>query len=164
MGISFSACLNWSGIGPLWHRCRVSALRWKHFACVMAVCLQSQAHFMSMCLVISLKLAASWAHVGPVLVHFGLCETQIFFSVICSFILTHWCMNKNLTFFLLNEKRYILIIHLPLKFVLEGPINTESTLVQVIAWCPPGIKLLADPMMTKILFLDVIRCHWATIS
>ena len=46
----------------------------------------------------------------------------------------------------LNENVWILI-KITLNFVAKGPINNIPALVQIMAWCRPGDKPLADPMM-----------------
>ena len=39
-------------------------------------------------------------------------------------------------------------IQFSLKFVLKVPIDNESVLVQVIAWCRTGDKPLAEPILS----------------
>ena len=48
----------------------------------------------------------------------------------------------------LNENVRIPIKML-LKFVPKGPINTIPSLVQIMAWRPPGNKPLSEPMMVS---------------
>ena len=48
----------------------------------------------------------------------------------------------------LNENMYILI-KIPLKFVLKGPINNIPALVQIMAWHRPGDKPLSESMMVQ---------------
>ena len=60
----------------------------------------------------------------------------------------------------LNENVWI-SINIPLKFVLRGPINNIPTLVQVMAWHPPGDKPLSEPMMVRLpMHICVIRSRW----
>ena len=46
----------------------------------------------------------------------------------------------------LKENVWILI-KISLKFVLNGPIDNKSALVQIMAWHQPGDKPLSEPMM-----------------
>ena len=48
-----------------------------------------------------------------------------------------------------NENIRILI-EIPLKFVLNGPINNIPALVQIMAWRRPGAKSLSEPMMVRL--------------
>ena len=48
----------------------------------------------------------------------------------------------------MNEKFHILI-RISLKFLPKGPIDYESSLVQVIAWCQTGDKPLPEAMLTQ---------------
>ena len=48
----------------------------------------------------------------------------------------------------LNENVRILI-KISLKFVLKGPIDNKSELVQVMAWRRTGNKPLPEPMLTQ---------------
>ena len=41
-------------------------------------------------------------------------------------------------------------IQISLKFVLNGPIDNKPALVQVIAWCRTGDKLLPEPILTQL--------------
>ena len=50
----------------------------------------------------------------------------------------------------LNDNIWI-SIEISLKFVLKGPINNISALVQIMAWRRPGDKLLSEPMMVSLL-------------
>ena len=56
----------------------------------------------------------------------------------------------------LNEKTQILI-QISLKFVLKGPINKITALVQIMAWHWPGDKPLPEPMLAQ--FTDVYMQH-----
>ena len=38
---------------------------------------------------------------------------------------------------------------MPLKYVLEGPIDNKSPLMQIMAWRRPGDKPLPDPMLPR---------------
>ena len=51
---------------------------------------------------------------------------------------------------LLNENVWILITF-SLNFVSRGQINNIPTLVQIMAWRPPGDKPLSEPMMVSLL-------------
>ena len=43
------------------------------------------------------------------------------------------------------------ILHeISLKFVLKGPLNNITGLVQIMAWCRLGTKLLSEPMMVRL--------------
>ena len=55
-----------------------------------------------------------------------------------------------------------IFIKFSLKFVPKGPINNIPTLVQIMAWRPPGNKPLSEPMMTK--FNDAYMRHSASVS
>ena len=57
---------------------------------------------------------------------------------------------------LMNEKLCI-SIRISLKFVPKGPIDNKSALVQVMAWCRTGNKLLPEPMMSQ--FTDAYMRH-----
>ena len=48
----------------------------------------------------------------------------------------------------LKEKDRILI-QISLKFVLRSPIANKPALVQVMAWCRTGDKLLPEPMLAQ---------------
>ena len=48
----------------------------------------------------------------------------------------------------LNEK-VRLLIRILLKFIPRGPINNISALVQIMAWCRPGLKPLSEPMVAS---------------
>ena len=63
---------------------------------------------------------------------------------------------------LLNENDRI-SIRISLKFVLKGPIDNKSALVQVMAWCQAGDKPLPEPILTQ--FIDTYMPHyWGEIS
>ena len=49
----------------------------------------------------------------------------------------------------LNEKNDILV-SISIKFVPGSPINSESTLHQIMAWCQTGDKPLGEAMITYI--------------
>ena len=60
----------------------------------------------------------------------------------------------------LNENVWILI-KIPLKFVLKGPINNIPALVKIMAWRRPGDKPLSEPMMVSLLtHICVTRPQW----
>ena len=42
-------------------------------------------------------------------------------------------------------------LKIPLKFILKGPNNNITTLVQIMVWCRPGDKPLSEPMMVSLL-------------
>ena len=48
----------------------------------------------------------------------------------------------------MNENFFI-SFQISLKFVLKGPIDNKSALVQVMAWCRTGDKPLSEPMMVS---------------
>ena len=84
-------------------------------------------------------------------------------------ILTHWGRDKidailqttSLNVNFLNENVWI-PIEMSLKFVLKGPINDISALVQKMAWRRPGDKPLSEPMMVTLLtHICVTRPQWA---
>ena len=59
-----------------------------------------------------------------------------------------------------NENVWI-PIKISLKFVSKGPINNIPTLVQIMAWCQPGDKLLSEPMMISLMtHICVTRPQW----
>ena len=52
-------------------------------------------------------------------------------------------------------------IKISMKFVLKGPINNIPTLVQIMAWRPPGDKPLSEPMMVSLpTHICVARLQW----
>ena len=60
----------------------------------------------------------------------------------------------------LNENVWILI-KTSLKFVPQGPINNIPALVQIMAWCRPGDKLLSEPMVVSLpTHICVTRPQW----
>ena len=48
----------------------------------------------------------------------------------------------------MNQKKCI-PIRISLKFVIKGPIDNKSVLVQVMAWRRTGVKPLLEPMLTQ---------------
>ena len=63
----------------------------------------------------------------------------------------------------LNGNVWILI-KISIKFVPKGPINNIPTLVQIMAWCRPGDKPLAEPMMVSLTtHICVTRPQWVKI-
>ena len=59
-----------------------------------------------------------------------------------------------------NENIWILI-QISLKSVPKDPINNIPSLVQIMAWCRPGDKLLSEPMMVILLtHICVTRPQW----
>ena len=56
----------------------------------------------------------------------------------------------------LNEK-FCVLIKVSRKFILNGPIDNNPTLVQIMAWRQIGDKPLFEPMLT--LFTDTWRIH-----
>ena len=56
----------------------------------------------------------------------------------------------------MNEK-FCILIQISLKFVLEGPTDNKSALVQVMAWCWTDTKPLPEPMLTQ--FTDAYMRH-----
>ena len=64
----------------------------------------------------------------------------------------------------LNENIWI-YVKISLKFILKGPINNIPALVQLMAWCRPGDKLLCKPMMVSILTqMCITRPQWINDS
>ena len=60
----------------------------------------------------------------------------------------------------LNENVYI-SIKISLKFVPRDPINNIPALVQIMAWCRPGVKPLSEPIMDCLLtHICIIRPQW----
>ena len=63
-----------------------------------------------------------------------------------------------------NENVWVLFKSL-LQFVPRGPINNIAALVQIMACCRPGDKLLSEPMMVSLLmYICVTRPQWAKIT
>ena len=56
----------------------------------------------------------------------------------------------------LNEN-YRILIQISLKFVCSGPTANKPALVQVMAWCRTGDKLLPEPMLAQ--FPDTYMRH-----
>ena len=59
----------------------------------------------------------------------------------------------------LNEDIWILI-NISLKFVLKGPINNITALVQIMAWRHPGDKPLSEPMIMSLMTHICITRPW----
>ena len=60
----------------------------------------------------------------------------------------------------LNKNVWI-SIKISLNFVPKDPINNNSPLVQIMAWCRPGNKPLSEPMMVSLLtHICVTRPQW----
>ena len=60
----------------------------------------------------------------------------------------------------LNENLWI-SIKISLKFVPKGPINNIPALVQIMAWCRPGDKLLSEAMLVNLpTHICVSRPQW----
>ena len=56
-------------------------------------------------------------------------------------------------------------IKISLKFVPKGPIDNIPVLVQIMAWCWSGDKLLSETMMVSLLMhICVTRPQWVNIS
>ena len=52
-------------------------------------------------------------------------------------------------------------LRFPIKFVAKGPINNTPALFQIMAWCRPGDKPLAGPMMISLpTYICVTRPQW----
>ena len=49
---------------------------------------------------------------------------------------------------LVNEKGFFILVKISMKFLPEGPINNNTALVQIMAWCWIGNKPLYEPMLT----------------
>ena len=59
-----------------------------------------------------------------------------------------------------NENLWMLI-KISLKFVAKGPINSIPALVQIMAWCRPGDKLLSESMMVNLMtHICVTQPQW----
>ena len=56
----------------------------------------------------------------------------------------------------MNEK-FCILIGISLKFVLKGPFDNKSALVEVMAWRRTGGKPLPEPMLTQ--FTDAYMQH-----
>ena len=71
----------------------------------------------------------------------------------CDGTLTHWVLNKaadilHTTFWnILLYKGMVILIEIPLKF--DGSVNSNSALVQIMAWCQAGSKSFPEPVMIK---------------
>ena len=64
----------------------------------------------------------------------------------------------------LNENVWILI-KIPLKFVLKGPLNNIPALVQIMAWRRPGDQPLSEPMMASLpTHICVTRLQWFNLQ
>ena len=48
----------------------------------------------------------------------------------------------------MNEK-FCVLIQISQTFVLKGPTDNKSVLVQIMAWCQTGSKPLFEPMLTQ---------------
>ena len=55
-----------------------------------------------------------------------------------------------------NEK-FCILIKISMKFVPKGPIDNNSALVKIKAWCEMGDKPLSEPMLTR--FTDAHMRH-----
>ena len=60
-----------------------------------------------------------------------------------------WHLTDDTFKHILLNKNYCILIEISLKFVPKGPIDNNSALVEVMAWCRTGTKSLPQPMMTK---------------
>ena len=59
------------------------------------------------------------------------------------------------------NETFCILIKIPLKFVLKGPIYNIPALVQIMAWCRPGDTLLSEPMMVSLpTHICVTRPQW----
>ena len=56
----------------------------------------------------------------------------------------------------MNEN-FCILIQILLNFVPKGPIDSKSALVQAMAWCRTGDKLLTEAMLTQ--FTDAYMQH-----
>ena len=52
------------------------------------------------------------------------------------------------------SETFSILIGMSLKFVPKGSINNMPTVIQIIAWCQTGDKLLSEPVMAYIVV------HW----
>ena len=63
-----------------------------------------------------------------------------------------------------NENVWILI-KISLKFVFKGPVSYIPSLVQIMAWRPPGDKPFSEPMMVRLqMHICITRPQWVNIS
>ena len=82
---------------------------------------------------------------------------------------THWGRDKMAAIFQttflnafswMNENIWI-SIEISVKFVPKGPINNIQALVQIMAWCRPGDKLLSETMLASLLMhICITRPQW----
>ena len=84
------------------------------------------------------------------------------------FHLTHWqdgCQFPDdiFKYIFLNENMWI-PMEISLKFVLKGPINHISALVQIMAWCRPGDKPLSEPIVvSSLMYVCVTWLQWVKL-
>ena len=63
---------------------------------------------------------------------------------------------------LLNDRFCILKKKKTLKFIPKGPIDNILALVEMMAWCRIGDKLLSEPMLTRL--IDAYMRNWGEMS
>ena len=66
-------------------------------------------------------------------------------------------MADDLSKYIFMNEKFCILIRISLKFVLKGPIDNKSVLVQVMAWRRIGDKPLSEPMLTQ--FTDGYMRH-----
>ena len=71
--------------------------------------------------------------------------------------------NQQFVCIFFNENIWI-SINISQKFIHEGQTNNIQALVQIMAWCRPGDRPLADPMIVSLLtHICVTRPHWVNV-
>ena len=94
-------------------------------------------------------------HKNSLGIHLVLCKQQVGMITETNVSnLTHWDRDKMTAIFsdnifkciFLNEN-FPILIKISLKFIHESPIDIMSALVQIMAWCQTGNKLLSEPML-----------------
>ena len=85
------------------------------------------------------------------------------------FVLTHLPLDKIAVILADDTFKCIFLsendripIQMSLKFVARIPVDNKPVLVQVMAWCRTGDKLLPEPMMTQ--FTDAYMWHLGEMS
>ena len=63
------------------------------------------------------------------------------------------CFADNIFKWIFMNEKFCTFILISLKFVLKGPNDNKSSLVQVMAWCRTGIKPSSEPILTQ--FTDI---------
>ena len=82
----------------------------------------------------------------------------------------HWCLyDTTIQFYycILSNENFCIVIQVSLKFSCKCPADSDSVLVQFMAWCWTGGKPLPEPVMTKLynaiyfqcLFSGCLKCN-----